>query len=236
MVKRKYSERPCLLDVLLLFHEDAAGFSAVQLVGRRRTFDDASVEFLGHGLAGFLVGLAERAPGGRPLGQVGDLLDQIDRAHHQPRLGVVVQLARVVHHADVAGHVQLGFVLVGDAHVVGAPGDAAGEVADLDGNLAGHAALDVPLQGVVAAAGKRRVDQIDLVLLVEDAEVDARRIDQRIGPGELHPVDALLDRQQPVLADHRDVFRVVDGQLRPLPARNGHQIDCRHTELCCYTH
>ena len=79
-------------------------------------------------------------------------------------------------------------------------------------------ALDVPLQGVVAAAGKGGVDQVHLVLLVEDAEVDARRVDQRVGPGELDAVDALLDRQQAVLADHGDVFGVVDGQLRPLAA------------------
>jgi hypothetical protein len=62
-------------------------------------------------------------------------------------------------------------------------------------------------------AGKGRVDQIDLVLVIEDAEVDARRIDQRVGPGELNPVDALFDRQQAMLADHRDVFGVVNRQL-----------------------
>ena len=90
----------------------------------------------------------------RTTGQLGDLLDEVDLAHHQPRLGVVVQFARVVEHPHVAGHVQFGFVFVGDAHVVGRPGDAAGEIADLDGDLAGDLALDVPLQGVVAARGK----------------------------------------------------------------------------------
>ncbi len=60
---------------------------------------------------------------------------------------------------------------------------------------------------------------------VEDPEIDARRIDQRIGPGELDTVDALLDRQQPMLADHRDVFGVVDGQLRGFTAGDGHQGD-----------
>ena len=49
-----------------------------------------------------------------------------------------------------------------------------GEIADLDGDLAGDLALDVPLQGVVAAGREGRVHQIDLVLLVEDAELDAR--------------------------------------------------------------
>ena len=49
-----------------------------------------------------------------------------------------------------------------------------GKIPDLDGDLAGDLALDVPLQGVVAAGRERRIDQIDLVLLVEDAELDAR--------------------------------------------------------------
>ena len=163
--------------------------------------------------------------------QVGDLLDQIDRAHDQPRLCVVVQFARAVEHADVAGQVQLRLVLVGDAHIVGRPRDAAGEVADFDGDLARHLALDVPLQGVVAAGGEGRVDQIDFVLLVQNAEVDAGRVDQRVGPRELDAVDALFDGQQPLLADHRDVFGVVDGQLHPLAAGQRDQIHGRQGRL-----
>ena len=189
------------------------------------------------------LGFARACPGSRPLpsprprarrrpaGQVGDLLDQIDLAHDQPRLGVVVEFARVVEHAHVAGQVQLGLVLVGDAHVVGRPGDAAGEVADFDGNLAGQLALDVPLQGVVAAGGERGVDQIDLLLVVQDAEVDAGRVDQRVGPRELDAVDPLLDRQQAMLADHGDVFGVVDRQLRPLAAGERDEVHGRQGRM-----
>ena len=35
-------------------------------------------------------------------GQLGDLLDEVDLAHHQPHLGVLVLLARVVRHPDEA--------------------------------------------------------------------------------------------------------------------------------------
>ena len=70
------------------------------------------------------------------------------------------------------------------------------------------------MQGVVAARREGGIDQIDLVLLVEDAEFNARRIDERVRPGELDAVHAFLHREQAVLADHGDVFAVVDRKLR----------------------
>ena len=160
----------------------------------------------------------------RPSRQVGDLLHQVDLAHDQPRLGVVVEFARAVRHPHVAGHVELRLILIGDADVIGAPGDAAGKIPDLDGDLARHLARDVPLQGVVAACRERRVHQIDLVLMVENPELDAGRVDERIGPGELDAVDAFLDGQEPVLPDHGDVFGVVDRELRALAGGQGHQV------------
>ena len=51
------------------------------------------------------------------------------------------------------------------------------------------------------------------------------RVDERVGPGELDAVDAFLDREQAVLADHGDVFGVVDRKLRALAGGQGHQID-----------
>ena len=74
-------------------------------------------------------------------------------------------------------------------------------------------------------AGKVVSDQIDLVLLVEDAEFDARRIDERVGPGELDAVHAFLDGEQAVLADHGDVFGVVDRKLRAFAGGQGDEID-----------
>ena len=50
------------------------------------------------------------------------------------------------------------------------------------------------------------------------------RVDERVGPGELDAVDAFLDREQAVLADHGDVFGVVDRKLRALAGGQGHQI------------
>jgi len=126
----------------------------------------------------------------------------------------------------------LRFVPVGDARVLRRPGDAAGEVANLDGQLSRHSALDVPLKGVVSSGGKRGVDQVDLVLVVEDAEVNAGGVDKRVGPGELDAVDPVLDGQQPVLADHRDVFGVVDGELGALAAGDGHQVDVGQRGRC----
>ena len=102
-----------------------------------------------------------------------------------------------------------------------------GEIADLDGDLARDLALDVPLQGVVPSGREGGIDQIDLVLLVEDAELDRGGVDERVGPRELDAVDAFLDRQQAVLADHGDVFGVVDRKLRALAGGEGHQIDGR---------
>ena len=61
--------------------------------------------------------------------------------------------------------------------------------------------------------------------MVEDAEFDARRVDERIGPGELDAVHALLDREHAVLADHGDVFRVIDRELRALAGGQRHEID-----------
>ena len=81
------------------------------------------------------------------------------------------------------------------------------------------------MQGVVAASREGRIHQIDLVLLVEDAELDGSGIDERVGPGELDAIDALLDGQEPVLADHGDVFGIVDRELRALAGGQGHQID-----------
>ena len=92
----------------------------------------------------------------------------------------------------------------------------------------GREELEALVRAALEEAGKRGVDQIHLVLVIDDAEVDAGRVDQCVGPRELDAIDARLDREQPMLADHRDVFRVVDRQLGALPARNGHQIDVGH--------
>ena len=157
--------------------------------------------------------------------QVGDLLDEVDITHHHAGLGIVVKFAGVVEDADITGHVELGFVFIRNAHVIRGPRDAAGEVPDLDGDLAGNLALDVPLQSFIATRRKGGIDQIHLILLIEDAEFDARRIDERIRPGELNAIYALFHGQQAVLADHGNVFRIVNRELRAFTGRQRDQID-----------
>jgi hypothetical protein len=161
----------------------------------------------------------------RPPRQIGNLLHQVDLAYDQPRLSVVVDFAGPVRDPHIARHVELRFILVGDADVIGGPGDARRKIPDLDGNLAGDLAFDVPLEGIVATGREGRVHQIDLILLVEDAELNAGRINQGVRPGELDAVDAFLDREQAMLANHRDVLGVVDRELRAFSRRESDQID-----------
>ena len=50
------------------------------------------------------------------------------------------------------------------------------------------------------------------------------RVNERVRPGELDAVDAFLDREQAVLADHGDVFGIVDRELRAFSRGQGDQI------------
>ncbi|MHC5016427.1 MAG: hypothetical protein ACYTGM_18295, partial [Planctomycetota bacterium] len=79
-------------------------------------------------------------------GEVGDLLHEVDLAHHESDLSARVVLARAVGDPDepLERHPRLAGVR--HAHVVGAPGDAAGEVRDLHDRLAVEAAADVPVE------------------------------------------------------------------------------------------
>ncbi len=82
----------------------------------------------------------------RHVGQLGDFLDEVDRADDEPDLGVFVFFAAVVGDADETIDVERAFVLVGDRDVIGTPSDAAGEVRDLDRRLAVELALHVPVE------------------------------------------------------------------------------------------
>ena len=55
------------------------------------------------------------------------------------------------------------FVRVGDRDVVGRPGDAAGEVGDLDRRLAVEVALHVPVQHLRLVVREGRVEHVELV-------------------------------------------------------------------------
>jgi len=57
------------------------------------------------------------------LGELGDLLHQVNRAHHQPYLSVLIFLAAVVMYANEAIQLDVLFRRVGDGDVVGGPGN-----------------------------------------------------------------------------------------------------------------
>ncbi len=70
-------------------------------------------------------------------------------------------------------------------HVVGRPGDAAGEVGDLDRRLAVDLALDVPVEHLRLGVREGRVEHVQLVGLGQEPQLHRGRVDQRVGPTEL---------------------------------------------------
>ena len=157
--------------------------------------------------------------------QLGDLLNQVDRADDQPHLGVLIFLAAVVGHPHEAVEAELLLVLVGNEQVIGAPGDAAGEVSDLDRRLAVDLALDVPKELLRLVVRESRVEHIELVGAGQELQLDGGRVDERVGPGELQWVDALLERHRAGLAHERQVLAVVDRQLDAIPLGDCREID-----------
>ena len=99
----------------------------------------------------------------RNAGQFGDLLDKVDPSYDEADLSVLVFLARVVGDSHEAFEVQVRFVRVGDADVIGRPTNAAGEVGDFDRRLAVHFALHVPVKHLRLVVGKGRVGHGQLV-------------------------------------------------------------------------
>ena len=131
----------------------------------------------------------------------------------------LVLLAGLVEDADVAAEVHRLLVGIRDADVVHRPGEPAGEVADLHEDLALVLRLDVPDQVLRLLAGEDGVGDLDRVGVLQRAELDAGRVDQRVGPGELEPVRPALERHVAALLDEGDVLGVVDRELHALPVR-----------------
>ena len=109
--------------------------------------------------------------------------------------------------------------------VIGAPGDAAGEVGDLDRGFAVELALHVPVEHLRLVVREGGVEHVELVGVREELQFDRTGIDQRVGPGELQRVDALLERDDARFADQREVFAVVDRELHRVPLGHRRQID-----------
>ena len=190
IVKMKYSLRPSLMICL-----GSAGLRLARAGAacRRR------------GLDRHRHGLRRGVPRAWPSSIAGDLADRdagpaaaifstrLIVPDHQPHLGVLVLLARVVEHPDEALEAHLRLGRVGDADVVGRPADAAGEVRDLDRRLAVELALDVPVEHLRLVVREGRVEHLELVGVGQEPQLDRGRVDQRVGPGELERVDALLE-------------------------------------------
>ena len=158
------------------------------------------------------------------LHQLCDFLDQIDRPHDQPHLGVLILLAAVVGNPHEAIEAELLLVLVGDQHIVGAPRDAAREVSDLDRCLAVDFALDVPKELLRLVVRVGRVEHIQLVGTGQELQLDGGRVNERVGPRELKWVHALLERDRAGLAHERQILAIVDRQLDAIPLRHRREI------------
>ena len=79
-----------------------------------------------------------------------------------------------------------------------------------------------------------RYTDFDLVLLDvhrvrvrERAKLHARRIDERVHPGELEAVQSFAEREQPRLLDQRQVRRVVNRELHRVAPRQRDHVDAR---------
>ena len=114
--------------------------------------------------------------------QLRDLLDQIDRPHDQPDLGVLIFLAALVEHPHEAIEAELLLVLVGDEQIIGAPGDAARKVGDLNRRLAVDLALHVPIEHLRLVVRISRVEHVELVGRGQELQLDGGRVDERVGP------------------------------------------------------
>ena len=219
IVKMKYSLRPSL-TISFCFAASpaapAAAHAAARSMKRYVASFFSSSSFSACSLGDF---------GDGHLRELGDFLDQVDRADDQPHLGVFVFLAAVVVDADEAFQLQRLLGGVGDGDVVGGPGDAAGEIGDLDRRCAVDLALHVPVQHLRLVVREGRVEHVQLVGLRQELQLDAGRVDQRIGPTELQRVDPLLERHLPRLADQRDVLAVVDRELDRVARGDGREVD-----------
>ena len=162
-----------------------------------------------------------------PPGQCGDLVEDVNLADDQAGLGVLVVLAAVVGDADVRLQPHQLLILRERAHVEGPPGQAAGQVGDLDRHLAVQGAGDVPESQVLHAGRKNQLRDVDLVGAGLRDHFQTRRVDQRILPRELQAVGAFLERQGPALAGQGHVRRIVDRQLHRVARGQRHEIHLR---------
>ena len=115
-------------------------------------------------------------------GQLRDFLHQMNHAHHEAHLGVLIILTAVVGDADVTGQLDQLLRLVRLRDIIRRPIDAAGEVPNLTFHLARELALDPPLQSVRHPRRKTHIEHIHRVGVRQGAELDRRWIDERVRP------------------------------------------------------
>ena len=182
-VRKRWSSAQAMILAETLLHDPLLALDHVEVAGILR----AGERRLG---AAALHFLAERGAGlrhGNPAanGQVANLLHEVDLADDQADRSMLVVLAGAVEDADVAVEVHALLVGIRRAHVVHLPGEAAREVAHLDARLALVCGVDVPDEVLGLLAREHRVQDLDLVGMLQRPELDAARVDERVRPGEL---------------------------------------------------
>ena len=219
MEKMKYSLSPSLMIFFSGFHWLAGrGRSCQRCAFHHEVLGRVALK-LSSGSLGQSVELLHRH-----LRQLGDLLHEVDRAHHQPDVRVVVLLAAMVVDADETLHARLRFILIGNRQVIRLPGDAAREIGDLDLRLSIEIALHVPVEHLRLVVRESRVKHLQLVGAAEELQLDRRWIDQRVRPRKLQRVHALSECHGPRFAHQRDVLAVVNRQLHAVAIRNRREI------------
>jgi len=163
-----------------------------------------------------------------PTGKGRDLIQQVDLAHDQPDLGVLVVLAAVV--GDPHVPLQAHGPLVGreGPGVEGPPGQAAGQVGDLHRDLAFGLAPNRPHAQVLDPRREGQVRDLDPVHLSLGRNLQAGGIDQGALPGELEAVGPLVQDQGATLPGQGQVRGVVDSQLHAIPRGQCHQVHLAH--------
>ena len=112
------------------------------------------------------------------------------------------------------------------------PIDAAGEVANLDGDFAGEGGLDAPFQGVADPGREGDIQDVDGIGVGEGLELDAGGIDEGVGPGEFEFIDALAEGQDAGFLDECEVDGIVDGQLNGVAGGEGNDVDAGMGGAC----
>ena len=125
--------------------------------------------------------------------QLGNLVEEMDFADDDADLGILIVLTAAIRHADVALEAHRLLVLRERAHIEGPPGKTTRQVRDLDRHLATDLAADIPQAQILHARRIHQLGDVDLAGVVLGQHLQAGRVDECIGPGELQGVGPFLE-------------------------------------------